>query len=150
MLIVAFSQNGIRWTLPRILTLFMVVGDTPVFFLFLLYAAFSFVTLGDLEFMNVLTYGGRELGQYPFAVYGKAILNFCTAVVPYAWFQQIPLNCPTGGSKNPLRMFAPLICFLVLHRMIKNSSGAAVFLTKRKAYSIISYTSYTFITKEMP
>ncbi len=108
MLIVAFSQNGIRWTLPRILTLvFMVVGDTPVFCLFLLYAAFSFVTLKDLEFMNVLTYGGRKLGQYPFAVYGKMVFTFCTVVVPYAWFQQIPLDYPTSGSKNPLRMFAP-------------------------------------------
>uniref|UniRef100_UPI003FEE2421 ABC-2 family transporter protein n=1 Tax=Candidatus Fimivicinus sp. TaxID=3056640 RepID=UPI003FEE2421 len=107
MLIVAFSQNGIRWTLPRILMLFMVVGDTPVFCLFLLYAAFSFVTLEDLEFMNVLTYGGRELGQYPFAIYGKMVLTFCTVVVPYAWFQQIPLDYPTDGSENLLRMFAP-------------------------------------------
>lgn len=112
MLIVAISQSGVRWTLPKILTLtLMILGGTVLFScLFLLYAAFSFFTLEGLEFMNVLTDGGREFGQYPLAVYGKAVLTFCTVVVPYAWFQQIPLEYITGGSDQILRMFAPLVC----------------------------------------
>lgn len=64
--------------------------------------------------MNVLTDGGKEFGQYPLAVYGKAILTFCTVVVPYAWFQQIPLDYLTGNSGNILRMFAPLVCFVFI------------------------------------
>lgn len=121
MLIVAFSQNGIRWTLPRILTLvFMVVGDTPVFCLFLLYAAFSFVTLEDLEFMNVLTYGGRKLGQYPFAVYGKMVFTFYRSCS----LRMVSAD-PTGLSHQ--RLGKPLAYVRALHRMIKDSSGAAVF-----------------------
>ena len=64
--------------------------------------------------MNVLTDGGKEFGQYPLAVYGKAVLTFCTVAVPYAWFQQIPLDYLTGNSENILRMFAPLVCFVFL------------------------------------
>lgn len=114
MLTIAFSQSSIHWTFSKILTLlFMIAGGTVLFScLFLLYAAFSFFTLEGLEFMNVLTDGGKEFGQYPLAVYGKAVLTFCTVVVPYAWFQQIPLDYLTGSSDNALRMLAPLVCVL--------------------------------------
>lgn len=116
MLAVAFWQSGVQWSFAKILTLvFMIIGGTAVYSgLFLLYAAFSFFTLEGLEFMNVLTDGGKEFGQYPLAVYGKAILTFCTVVVPYAWFQQIPLDYLTGNSGNILRMFAPLVCFVFI------------------------------------
>lgn len=116
MLIIAFSHSGIHWTILKILTLlFMILGGMIVFScLFLLYAAFSFFTLEGLEFMNVLTDGCKEFGQYPLAVYGKAVFTFCTAVVPYAWFQQIPLDYLTDKAENPLRMFAPLVCLLFI------------------------------------
>lgn len=116
MLAIAFWQSSVQWSFAKILTLvFMILGGTAVFScLFLLYAAFSFFTLEGLEFMNVLTDGGKEFGQYPVSVYGKAVLAFCTAVVPYAWFQQIPLEYLTGHSTNPLRIAAPLVCFAFL------------------------------------
>ena len=116
MMLVAFAKSDIHWSPSKVLTiLLMIVGGTVVFScLFLLYAAFSFFTLEGLEFMNVLTDGGKEFGQYPLAVYGKAVLTFCTVAVPYAWFQQIPLDYLTGNSENILRMFAPLVCFVFL------------------------------------
>ena len=116
MMLVAFAKSDIHWSPSKVLTiLLMIVGGTVVFScLFLLYAAFSFFTLEGLEFMNVLTDGGKEFGQYPLAVYGKAVLTFCTVAVPYAWFQQIPLDYLTGHSENILRMFAPLVCFVFL------------------------------------
>ena len=84
MMLVAFAKSDIHWSPSKVLTiLLMIVGGTVVFScLFLLYAAFSFFTLEGLEFMNVLTDGGKEFGQYPLAVYGKAVLTFCTVAVP--------------------------------------------------------------------
>ena len=179
MMLVAFAKSDIHWSPSKVLTiLLMIVGGTVVFScLFLLYAAFSFFTLEGLEFMNVLTDGGKEFGQYPLAVYGKAVLTFCTVAVPYAWFQQIPLDYLTGHSENILRMFAPLVCFVFLLPVMQSGdlvcgttgqpapkrpytnikakcereSRPAFCFSVDRFYRIKYYKlyKYTFITKEM-
>ena len=112
----AIPNSGIHWTITKALTVFLMIGcGSLVFFgLFLVYAAFSFFTVEGLEFMNILTDGGREFGRYPFAIYGKKILLFLTFIVPLALFQYYPLLYLLDMEQNPLYMLMPLISLLFL------------------------------------
>jgi ABC-2 type transport system permease protein len=107
----AIPNSGVVWTGDKIFTLcLMVVCGSLIFFgLFIVYAAFSFFTVEGLEFMNVLTHGGREFGRYPFSVYGKNILRFLTFVIPLALFQYYPLLYLLDREQSALFMLAPLI-----------------------------------------
>ena len=106
----ALPRSGVLWTWDKIFTLvLMVVSGSLVFFcLFLIYAGISFFTLEGLEFINVLTDGGREFGRYPFSIYGEEILKFLTYVVPLALFQYYPLLYLLGREDSLRYMFAPL------------------------------------------
>ena len=112
----ALPRSGVVWTGDKILTLcLMVICGSLVFFgLFLVYAAFSFFTIEGLEFMNILTDGGREFGRYPFSVYGQIILVFLTFVVPLALFQYYPLLYLLDLEQSVLYMLLPLISTLFL------------------------------------
>ena len=114
MLAYAIPASGIAWTPDKILTLVLMIACGAVVFscLFLIYAAISFFTLEGLEFMNVLTDGGREFGRYPFAIYGKEVLRFLTYVVPMALFQYYPLLYLIGRETNKFYMFLPLFSLL--------------------------------------
>ena len=112
----AIPNCGVVWTWDKILTLaLMIVCGTAVFFaLSTINAAFSFFTVEGLEFMNILTHGGREFGRYPYSIYGKGILRFLTFVIPLALFQYYPLMYLLDIEKNPLYMFLPLFSLLFL------------------------------------
>ena len=106
----ALPRCGVLWTWDKICTLILMVvcGSIIFFCLFLIYAAFSFFTLEGLEFMNVLTDGGREFGRYPFSIYGNEVLKFLTYVVPLALFQYYPLLYILGRENSLWHMLAPL------------------------------------------
>ncbi|NLB38979.1 MAG: hypothetical protein GX810_07015, partial [Clostridiales bacterium] len=112
----ALPTSGVAWTPDKVLTLALMVicGALLFFALFVVYAALSFFTLEGLEFMNILTDGGREFGSYPFSIYGNDILRFLTYVIPLALVQFYPLLYLTGRSTSPLHMFTPVISLLFL------------------------------------
>lgn len=110
-------SSGVNWSWDKVLTLIlMVVCGSLIFFgLFLVYSAFAFFTIEGLEFMNVLTDGGREFGTYPYSIYGDGILEFLTYIVPLALFQYYPLLYLLDMKKDIFYMFIPLLglAFLV-------------------------------------
>jgi len=114
MLAYAIPASGIVWTPDKIITLVLMIVCGAVVFscLFLIYASICFFTLEGLEFMNVLTDGGREFGRYPFSVYGKDVLKFLTYVVPLALFQYYPLLYLIGRETSKFYMFLPLLSLL--------------------------------------
>ena len=112
----ALPRSGIDWTWDKILTLCLMIicGSLLFFGLFVVYAAFSFFTIEGLEFMNVLTDGGREHGRLPFSVYGDGVLKFLTYVVPLALVQYYPLLYLTGREESILYAFTPVLALLFL------------------------------------
>jgi len=104
------------WSWDKILTLcLMIVCGSVVFSaLFLIQAAFAFFTTEGLEFMNVLTYGGRDHGRYPYSIYGKEVLRFLTFVIPLALFQYYPLLYLLDRERSTFYMLAPLLGLLFL------------------------------------
>lgn len=111
MFIYSIPYSGIEWTFPKICTLiFMLLGGTAVFSgLFIIYASICFFTVEGLEFMNILTDGGREFGRYPFSIYGEGVLKFLTYIVPLALFQYYPFLYLIGKSTNTYYIFLPLL-----------------------------------------
>lgn len=111
MLIYAMIACGVFWSLSKLAVLFLMIicGSIIITGLFLVYAGLTFFTVEGLEFMNILTDGGREFGRYPFSVYGKEVLKFLTYVVPLALYQYYPLMYLLGKSDKILYGFLPPI-----------------------------------------
>ena len=112
----AIPGSGVMWTWDKITTLLLMIAcGAGVFFgLYIVYAAFSFFTVEGLEFMNILTHGGREFGRYPFAVYGGGVLKFLTYVIPLALFQYYPLLYLLDREESKLYMLTPVLGLLFL------------------------------------
>ena len=112
----AVPNCGVAWTYDKaaVLALMIVCGGIIFFCLFLIYAAFSFFTIEGLEFMNILTDGGREFGRYPFSIYGRGVLRFLTFIVPLALFQYYPLLYLLGAEHGVAYMLAPVFGLLFL------------------------------------
>ncbi len=102
MLIIGISVSGIEWTIAKGIVLFLMIPTGTLLFstLFLLHAAVCFFTLEGIEFVNILTYGAREYGSYPFDVYGGALLKICTYIIPYALVQYYPLQYLIGRTNS--------------------------------------------------
>jgi len=112
----AIPNSGVLWTWDKILTLFLMIscGALVFFALYILYAAFAFFTVEGLEFMNILTHGGREFGRYPFSIYGQEVLRFLTYVVPMALVQYYPLLYLLDRETSAFYMFVPLLSTVFL------------------------------------
>lgn len=113
-MVYAVPASGVLWTADKVLTLIlMVLGGIVVFAsLFLLYAGISFFTIEGLEFMNILTDGGREFGKYPFSIYGEGVLKFVTYIVPLALVQYYPFTYLVGRSDDWRLMLLPVCAML--------------------------------------
>jgi len=112
----AIPNSGVIWTWDKIFTLFLMIscGAIVFFGLYIVYASLAFFTTEGLEFMNILTYGGREFGRYPFSIYGNGILKFLTYIIPLALFQYYPLLYLIDKTQSTFYMFTPLISILFI------------------------------------
>ncbi len=107
----AIPNSSVVWTANRVLTLILMVlcGTILFFFLFLIYASFSFFTIEGIEFMNIFTDGAREFGRYPFSIYGEEVLKILTYIIPIALIQYYPLLFLLGRETSILYMLSPVI-----------------------------------------
>ncbi len=115
-IIYAIPKCGVIWSFDKILVLVLMIIGGIFFFsgLFMIYAGISFFTIQGLEFMNVLTDGGREFGTYPLSIYGNGYMKFFTYVIPMACFQYYPLLYLLGRTDNIIYGLLPFICILFI------------------------------------
>lgn len=127
-LIIAIVNLDIIWSFDKIITLiFMLLSSCVIFFnIYLVGAAFCFVTVQGLEVKNVFTDGGREMAQYPMDIYKKGFKLFFTYIIPFALINYYPLLYIIGKSDNHLFIFLPLlvfaytpICALIFNKAMK-------------------------------
>ena len=98
-----------------VIVLMMMFASVVIFFsLFLLMAAYCFVTIEGLEIKNLMTDGGKHLAQYPMGIFRKAFLIFFTFVIPYASVNYYPLLYLVGKSNSFLYAISPIFVFLFL------------------------------------
>jgi len=113
---------GVDWTLARVgLTVLAVLGGACLFAgLFVIQATLSFWTTESMELFNIVTYGGRDVAQYPLTIYRSWLRRFFTFVVPLACVSYFPAlaildrDDPALGSPIWFRWSAPLVGVLFL------------------------------------
>ena len=112
----AIPNSGVLWTFDKIFTLILMIvcGSLVFSALFLIGASFAFFATQGFDFMNIITFGGREHGSYPFSIYGKEVLTFLTFVIPLALFQYYPLLYLLDMERSVLYMLTPLLGLLFL------------------------------------
>jgi ABC-2 type transport system permease protein len=101
---------GISWTAAKALALGLTVGGGASLFagIFILGAAFSFLTTDGLELVNVFSDGGREMAQYPLSIYEAWLRRFFTFVIPFACVNYLPLLYILGKGGSALSILLPL------------------------------------------
>lgn len=99
-LVLGIGKSRVIWSADRIaVLLLMIAGGVCLFMgLFLFGAGTCFFSIEDMGFINILTYGGRDHGKYPFDIYGKNIMRFCTYIIPYTLIQYYPLQYLLGKT----------------------------------------------------
>lgn len=87
--------------------------------LFIMGATLSFWTIESLEVVNIFTYGGTEMIQYPMDIYPNFIRTFFTYILPAIFLLYYPalyiLNWPDPLGMPPIAPFlAPFVAIVML------------------------------------
>jgi ABC-2 type transport system permease protein len=109
------------WTPLQIGYMIVTIASGVFFFagLFIFGSGLSFWTVDSLEVMNMATYGGQFLTQYPLTIYGDVLRSFFTFVIPMAFINYYPTlwllgkSDPLGGPIGLLALLAPFVCVAV-------------------------------------
>jgi viologen exporter family transport system permease protein len=110
----------VAWDPARVAMLgSLVVCGTAIFLgLFVLGAAFQFVSSDASEVANAFTYGGNAMTQYPLTIYPTEVVKALTFLVPVAFVNWYPalfiLDVPDPlGLPDWLRFTAPVAAVVV-------------------------------------
>jgi ABC-2 type transport system permease protein len=89
---------GITWHWYQgLILLSAMAGATCMFYaLFVLQATASFWTIESLEFMNMFTYGGVQVAQYPLEIYQKEFQRFFIFIIPLGCVTYFPVVALLG------------------------------------------------------
>jgi len=107
----AVSGLAIKWSFLKAATVFLMVACGALLFtgIFVLGAAFAFVTTDGLELVNVFTDGGREMAQYPMTIYERPMRFVFTFLIPFACVNYLPLMFVLGKGGSPFAALLPLV-----------------------------------------
>ncbi|MCB0034488.1 MAG: ABC-2 family transporter protein, partial [Anaerolineales bacterium] len=110
------GQVTIIWTATKILLAAVSVVSMFCFFggLFIIGSTITFWTVESIEAINILTYGGSQLIQYPMHIYQRWMRDLFTFVVPAIFLNYFPVLYLLDKS-DPLNFpaFAPFASPLV-------------------------------------
>lgn len=125
-------KSNLTINLINILTILLMMFGSIIVFLgiWIINASYCFLTIEGLEVRNVISYGGRQMSQYPMGIYPKKVLMIFTAIIPFALVNYYPLLFLLGKSNNIGYMFLLLItiiylipCILIFNRGVKRYSS---------------------------
>jgi ABC-2 type transport system permease protein len=120
LLVLAWGANELHFSLlslHALVILFSVVSTASLFYgLAIIQATCSFWIVEAEEFMNITTYGGMLVGQYPITIYNKAFRLFFTLLIPIACVAYYPIATLLKNCELPLGLglVAPLAGFFFL------------------------------------
>ena len=122
LVILMWSASQLSFSLfsfPMLIVVFSILGAACLFYgLFIIQATISFWMIETLEIMNMTTYGGLQIGQYPMTIYNRPLRLLFTLVIPLSCVVYYPLATLLRHETLPLwlGMVAPLtgVAFLYL------------------------------------
>lgn len=102
--IYSLIKMNITWSLLKVLVLIatFVCGCLTIWGLFMIGASISIFTVENLEFINIITNGSRELSFYPLDIYNKWLTRIFTFIIPMACFNYLPISYLLGGGSVPM------------------------------------------------
>ena len=113
--IIAIVNINVDWNILKVLVLIStyICGIFVIFGLFVLSAGISIYTVENLEFLNILTNGSKELA-YPINIYAKWLTRIFTFIIPIACFNYLPLSyiLEIGSIPSWLCAISPLLGML--------------------------------------
>ena len=109
-IILLWSANQLSFSFISVHTFiifFSVLGTACLFYgLFIIQAAISFWTIESLELMNIATFGGVQVGQYPMSIYNKTLRLIFTALIPIGCVAYYPMAALLQQEPYPLGLAA--------------------------------------------
>ncbi len=134
--IIALVNMNINWDIWKVLVLIatLICGIMVVCGLLMIGAGISVYTVENLEFVNVITDGSKELAYYPIDIYKKWLTRIFTFVIPIACFNYLPLCFLVEQGNIPMVIcglapifgmlfFVPCLIFFNLSLKRYQSSG---------------------------
>ena len=120
-MVVALGNLQIGWTVPKVglLAISLISGSIIFAAIFVLGAAFQFVSIDSAELANSFTYGGQQLTQYPLSIFGRNIVRAVTFVVPLAFVNYYPVLYVLGkpaplGLPAWIGLLAPAVAVVMI------------------------------------
>lgn len=115
-IVIALANIDIEWNFYKVfIFILMNFGCFIIFFgIFILKAAFCFWTVEGLEFMNILSEGGKKVAQYPIDIYAKWFRIFFTFIVPFGLVNYYPVLFLFGKVDNWYYGLFPIFTILFL------------------------------------
>lgn len=102
--IIALVNLNIEWDVLKVLVFISTIisGTMIVVGIFIISAGISIYTIEQLEFVNILTHGSKEIAYYPINIYAKWLTRIFTFVIPVACFNYLPLSFLLGIGNIPM------------------------------------------------
>ena len=115
-IVISLTNLNIEWNLYKIFVFILMNISCFIIFLgiFILKASFCFWTIQGLEFMNILSEGGKKVAQYPIDIYAKWFRMFFTFIVPFGLVNYYPVLYLFGKTNNWCFGVLPLFTILFL------------------------------------
>ena len=103
------------WSILKVILLFNILFAVCIIYLsiFIIGAAFTFITIEGLEVINIFTAGSRQVGQYPMKIYNKYVIMFFTFIIPITLVNLYPIEYLCDRSDNILYVFMPLLTIIL-------------------------------------
>ena len=111
--IIAIANLNIAWTISKVVVLGLtfICGCLVILGVMMIGAGISVFTVENLEFVNIITNGAKEISYYPINVYNKWLTRIFTFIIPMACFNYLPISYIMGYGSLPSIIYAlsPLI-----------------------------------------
>ena len=111
--IIAIVNLSISWTFTKIIVLLLtyICGTFVILGVMMIGAGISIFSVENLEFINIITNGAKEVSYYPINIYNKWLSRIFTFIIPVACFNYLPLSYIMGYGNLPQIVYAlsPLI-----------------------------------------
>jgi ABC-2 type transport system permease protein len=106
------------FSLPSLCLVFAFVGAVSLFYgIFVIQATFAFWLTDTLELLDIITYGGREVAQYPLTIFNRGFYILFTYLIPVACVVYYPVATLLQREAIPLWIgfLSPLVGLIFLY-----------------------------------
>lgn len=106
--IIALVNLNIVWTLAKVIVLILtfICGCLVIWGVMLIGAGISVFSVENLEFINIITHGAKEIAYYPINIYNKWLARLFTFIIPIACFNYLPISFLMGYGNLPQIVYA--------------------------------------------